>query len=148
MVCVVLRHWGYGNVLAVSSAKHHASLRELGASACFDYNDKEVVEKIVAHADNATRDGPPIPVILDCIGSLEGTLRPLSQIAGPGSKVAIMLPVIVKEATRDVAPEYEMDVSKLALQWREGVEAIGVRTHFYMDVSRHSSPAPTARTRN
>lgn len=43
----VLRHWGYENLLAVSSARHHDHLRSLGASACFDYTQPEVIDGIL-----------------------------------------------------------------------------------------------------
>lgn len=122
----VLKHWGYRNVLAVASAKHHDFLKELGATAVFDYNNEDSVKSLSS--------GPHIPYIIDCIGSLEGTLTPLSKIAGKGSKVAVMLPVIVSHASNSDAPLYEMDVSKVLVgQWKEGVELRGVRTHFYQD---------------
>lgn len=121
----VLKSWGYRNVMGVASTRHHAALKELGASVCFDYGQKDVVEQIFAKESN-------IPYIIDCIGSVEGTLTPLSRIAGSGSKVAIMLPVIVAHASSTDVPEYEMDVSKVLVgQWKQGVELRGVRTHFY-----------------
>ena len=130
----VFRHWRYKNILAVASGKHHEYLKEIGATACFDYRKDGVVEKILAYTEGETV--PTVPYILDCIGSLEGTLKPLSKIAQKGSKVAIMLPVILKDATEDTEPEYEMDVSKcLVGEWADGVITRGVRTHFYLDVS-------------
>ncbi|OLN81125.1 hypothetical protein CCHL11_09681 [Colletotrichum chlorophyti] len=124
----VFRHWGYRNVLAVASGKHHARLRELGARETFSYRDPDVVERILRHAG---ADG--VPFVLDCIGSVDGTLRPLTKIAQRGTRVAVMLPVIVKDATDEVEPEYEMDVRNvLAGEWAEGVELRGVRTHFYL----------------
>ncbi|KAL6904134.1 GroES-like protein [Trichoderma evansii] len=129
----VLRHWGYENLLAVASEKHHTRLKALGAKTTFDYNDSSVVEKILNFAGTASEAEPRIPYILDCIGSLEGTLRPLAQIAEPGAKVAVMLPVINIHASKDTPPEYEMDVSKsLSGEWREGVKVRGTRTHFYL----------------
>ncbi|KAL2019487.1 hypothetical protein VTK56DRAFT_9603 [Thermocarpiscus australiensis] len=131
----VLRHWGYRNVVAVASGKHHEELRELGAKACFDYRSGDVVEQILKYADGVRgpdATGPRVPLIVDCIGSKEGTLRPLTKIAEAGSKVAVMLPVINVHAARDRAPEYEMDVSKaLPGEWKAGVELRGVRTHFW-----------------
>lgn len=135
----VLRHWGYGHVLAVASGKHHAELAALGARACFDYQRPEgVVEEITAYVDGleARADGARLPFIVDCIGSRDGSLRPLSRIAERGSKVAVMLPVINVHAGKDRVPEYEMDVSKvLPGEWKDGVELIGVRTHSYAKVS-------------
>lgn len=122
----VLKHWGYRNVLAVASAKHHESLKALGATAVYDYNNEDSVKSLSS--------GPYIPYIIDCIGSLEGTLTPLSKIAEKDTKLAVMLPVVVSHASSSDAPTYEMDVSKVLVgQWKEGVELRGVRTHFYQD---------------
>ncbi|UNI15027.1 Methylcrotonoyl-CoA carboxylase [Purpureocillium takamizusanense] len=137
----VLRHWGYRRILAVSSGRHHEYLRRVGATACFDYTKPEdVVSSILtyvgergADGEGSAKEGPQIPYILDCIGSLDGTLRPLTSIAQRGSRVAVMLPVILKDATEDDEPEYEMDVTKcLPDKWAEGVILRGTRTHFYL----------------
>lgn len=129
----VLHHWGYENLLAVASERHHARLKALGAKATFDYNDSNVAEKILSYAGTISDAEPRIPYILDCIGSLEGTLRPLTKIAEPGAKVAVMLPVINVHASSNTPPEYEMDVSQsLVGEWREGVKLRGTRTHFYL----------------
>lgn len=137
----VLRHWGYRHVLAVASAKHHDDLRALGARACFDYRAADAVEQILAYIDGVRPAGGPraarprVPFILDCIGSREGTLRPLSRIAESGSKVAVMLPVINVHACAEREPDLEMDVSKaLPGAWKAGVEVRGVRTFFYAQV--------------
>lgn len=126
----VLKHWRYSNIIAVASGKHHTYLKSAGATACFDYRQSDVVEQILSY----TKD-EGLPSIVDCIGSLEGTLKPLTKLAQRGSTVAVMLPVILKDATPDSEPEYEMDVSKcLVGQWAEGVSVRGVRTHFYLEV--------------
>lgn len=123
----VLKFWGYQNILAVASRRHHAMLRDLGAVVSFDYTNQDVVEQIL-------RVEADIPYIIDCIGSLEGTLTPLSKIAGKGSKVAVMLPVITTHASSTQVPKYEMDASSVLVgQWKEGVEVRGVRTHFYTE---------------
>ncbi|KAJ6780061.1 hypothetical protein PWT90_10601 [Aphanocladium album] len=130
----VLRHWGYRRIVAVASGRHHAYLASLGATACFDYNEPCAVEEIKRYyIKERGGERATVPYILDCIGSLEGTLRPLTKIAGRGSVVAVMLPVILKDATVAQAPEYEMDASKcLPGEWADGVEVRGVRTHFYL----------------
>ena len=128
-VLQVLRHWGYCRLLAVASSKHHSMLQDFGASACFDYTDEAVWGSILAVE-------PTIPYIVDCIGSLENTLRPLTNIARCSTKVAVMLPVIVRDATASEEPIYEMDVNKcLKGEWNDGVIMRGVRTHFYQNVS-------------
>ena len=77
---------------------------------------------------------PAIPLILDCIGSLKGTVEPITKLAQSGAKVAVLLPIIVKDSSDESMPEYAMDVSRTA-QWANGVDAVGVRTHFYLNVS-------------
>ena len=80
-----------------------------------------------------------MPFILDCIGHQYGSLAQISKIAKPGSKVAVMLPVIVKDATETEAPVYEMDAGKCA-KWEDAVDVRGVRTHFYLEVSNYQIP--------
>ncbi|KAI8684016.1 PKS-ER domain-containing protein [Fusarium keratoplasticum] len=127
----VFHHWGYKNILAVASGKHHEYLRGIGATQCFDYRKGDVVDQILKYAGD--RSEPKLPYILDCIGSLDGTLKPLTKIAQRGSIVAVMLPVILKDATVEEEPEYEMDASKVLVgEWAEGVNVRGVRTHFYL----------------
>ncbi|KAF9694622.1 hypothetical protein EKO04_007282 [Ascochyta lentis] len=118
----ILRYYGYTNVLATASRKQHDKLRRLGAKALFDYNDSDVVSALL-------REGR-IPLILDCIGSKYGSLTPISHVAKSGAKVAILLPVIIRDSSETEAPEYEMDVLKAA-DWERGGDARGVRTHFY-----------------
>jgi D-arabinose 1-dehydrogenase-like Zn-dependent alcohol dehydrogenase len=135
----VLRHWGYRNVLAVASGKHHGVLKELGARECFDYRRETAVDEILEYLAKEKHDNgrPRLPLIVDCIGSKEGTLRPLTKIAEKGSRVAVMLPVINVHAAEDREPDLEMDVTKvLPGEWKEGVELRGVRTHYYAKVGK------------
>ncbi|KAF9904639.1 hypothetical protein EC991_002513 [Linnemannia zychae] len=128
----VLRHWGYTDVLAVSSNQHHEYLKGLGATVCFDYRKSDVINNILDYLKDA--EEPKVPYILDCIGSLNGTLKPLAKIAERGSRIAVMLPVIIKDANEEEEPVYEMDVSKcLPGEWADGVIVRGVRTHFYLE---------------
>ncbi|KAF2451329.1 GroES-like protein [Karstenula rhodostoma CBS 690.94] len=122
----VLRYYGYTNIMAVASAKHHPKLKSLGATHTFDYHDAAVVSQILAASANAG-----IPKILDCIGSAKGSVAPVAQIAKAGAKVAVLLPVVVRDSSETEDPVYEMDVRKVAA-WGEGVQVAGVRTHFYL----------------
>lgn len=124
----VLRYYGYRNLIATASKAHHELLRSYGAKQCFDYRSPSIVSQILDAA------GGKVPFVLDCIGSKYGSLAPIAKIAGPGTKVAVLLPVIIKDASETEAPEYAMDV-KAAAEWVEGVDARGVRTHFYLNVS-------------
>lgn len=127
----LLKYFGYENVIAVAGAKHHEKLRGYGAKELFDYRGAgDVVERV---RDFVKSDGGEIGYALDCIGGLEGSVRPVSRIVeAEGCKVAILLPVIVRDAAPGVIPAYEMDVEKCA-DWKEGVIPLGVRTHFWMD---------------
>ncbi|KAJ4990917.1 zinc-binding dehydrogenase [Stagonosporopsis vannaccii] len=123
----ILRYYGYTNVLATASRKQHEKLRSLGAKALFDYNDQDVVASLLQAGGDTG-----IPLILDCIGSKYGSIAPISQVARSGAKVAILLPVIVRDSSDIEDPVYEMDVKKAA-DWKAGVDARGVRTHFYLN---------------
>lgn len=122
----ILRYYGYTNILAAASRKNHEKLQEMGAKKVFDYNDGNVIASIL--------DAGNILSILDCIGSKSGSIAPISKIAKKGAKVAVLLPVIVRDSSETEDPIYEMDVTKAA-DWEDGVDARGVRTHFYLDVS-------------
>ncbi|KAF3003425.1 hypothetical protein E8E13_001272 [Curvularia kusanoi] len=123
----ILRYYGFTNILATASSKQHDKLRSLGAKALFDYHDPSVVDLIVQAGGN---NG--IPLILDCIASQQGSIAPIARIAKSGAKVALLLPVIVRDSTETEAPAYEMDVEKVA-DWQPGVCVRGVRTHYYAD---------------
>lgn len=123
----ILRYWGYTNLLATASKTHHETLKSLGAREVFGYRDANVVEQVLAAAKG------DVPFVLDCIGSKYGSLAPIAKIATKGSIVAALLPVIVMDASETEAPEYAMDVAPSAA-WAEGVQAKGVRTHFYLEV--------------
>ena len=128
--CVqILKWYGYKKIVATAGETHHEKLRRYGAVRCFDYREVDAVQRIL---ELVGKGG--VRFVVDCIGSLKGSVRPISQIAKAGSKVAIMLPVIVRDTSEaeGVEPEYEMDVAKCA-DWAKGVEAVGVRTHFYME---------------
>ena len=130
----ILRYYGYRRLLATASPAQHDKVKQAGALKCFDYRDPGVTEQILEECRAAAGAGQSVPLIVDCIGSKMGTLAPLAKIAQRGSKVAVMLPVIVKAATEESAPEYSMDVQAEA-DWVKGVEVRGVRTHFYLQVS-------------
>ncbi|KAH6663467.1 zinc-binding dehydrogenase [Halenospora varia] len=121
----ILRYYGYRNILTTSSSKHFDMLKSLGATHTFDYRDSSCIDSILSAY-------PSIPLLFDCIGSQSGSMEPLSKVARKGSKVAVLLPVIIKDSTEEEAPEYGMDVES-AVRWESGVEVRGVRTHFYLD---------------
>jgi NADPH:quinone reductase-like Zn-dependent oxidoreductase len=125
----ILRYYGYTNVLATASRKHHEKLRSLGADSVFDYNDADIVASIIRVGGEAG-----IALVLDCIGSKDGSIAPVSKIVNTGAKVAILLPVILRDSSETEDPLYGMDVNAAA-SWDDGVHAKGVRTHSYREVS-------------
>ncbi|OAL38040.1 hypothetical protein AYO20_02492 [Fonsecaea nubica] len=129
----ILKWYGYGNIVTTAGPKHHTKLRGYGAAECFDYRDPGIEQKLTALTDAQTGSSG-FHFILDCIGSLDGSVVPISRIVRPqtGTKVAILLPIIVKDAAEGVQPIYEMDVNKAA-RWPQGVQAVGVRTHYYLE---------------
>ena len=89
----ILTHWGYKNLIGTASPQHHSYLKTLGASQVFSYRDEDVSEQINKAFPN------DIPFIFDCIGSKSGSLAHLAKIARKGTRVAVLLPVIVQDAT-------------------------------------------------
>lgn len=131
----VLKYYGYRYLIGTASPTHHDYLRDLGAYEVFDYKDHKVVELLSDAAKKIRGDAKPaIPMVIDCIGSQEGSLKAIAQVAQRGTRVAIMLPVILKYASNDQIPEYSMEVESV-VAWAEGVEPKGVRTHFVWKVS-------------
>jgi NADPH:quinone reductase-like Zn-dependent oxidoreductase len=124
----ILKFLGYKNLITTASPTHHQMLKDFGARVTVDYRSPDAVREIQESA------GGKIKYVLDCIVSLEGSLRPIAQIAESGSVVAVALPVILRDATETTAPEYSMEPEKHA-DWKDGVEVLGTRTHFYLDVS-------------
>ncbi|OCK73912.1 GroES-like protein [Lepidopterella palustris CBS 459.81] len=127
----ILKYYGYQNLITTASKRHHDYLESIGATSVFDYNDSNVTKAILETVSQKS-SGPSIPFIFDCIGSKDGSLAPIAKVAQRGAKVAVLLPVIVKDSTESTAPEYSMDVHGSA-EWEDGVHTSGVRTHFYLD---------------
>ena len=121
-------------------------MRSLGASAVFDYRASTVVSDISDAAPRPVEGEPSIPLFLDCIGSLKGSVESIAKLAQSGSRVAVLLPIIVQDSTEETKPEYTMDV-QAAAPWAKGVDARGVRTHFYLKVSHCDLDVPVGITK-
>lgn len=131
-VLQVLNYYGYHDVIATASKAHHERLRGYGAKQCFDYRNQHVGDEIDHFIRSQSNGNGRLSSIVDCIGSLKASVTPISKLATAGTKVAIMLPVIVKDAAPGIKPEYTMDVDE-GVSWADGVQRAGVRTHFYME---------------
>ncbi|KAI8626918.1 GroES-like protein [Xylariaceae sp. FL1651] len=129
----VLKYYGYNHIVATASSKHHEYLKHLGASEVYDYRSPTVTEDLLSYAQEGST--PAYPLIVDCIGSQTGSLKPISKVAQSGSTVAVMLPVIVEHASKDTAPQYSMDAGT-SVAWGAGVTVSGVRTFFYWRMFR------------
>lgn len=126
----ILTYYGYRKVIATASPRNFDLVGLCGAAHVISYSSPAAdLEREIE-----TRLGGKVDLVLDCVGSRDGSVQPIAGIAEAGAKVAIMLPVVVRDASGDVESEYAMEVEKV-VRWREGVEAKGVRTHFYLDVS-------------
>jgi hypothetical protein len=53
-----------------------------------------------------------VKLVVDCIGSLRGSMKPSSRVVKSGAVVAVMLPVVVKDTSEPGGPSYEIDVTK------------------------------------
>lgn len=101
----------------------------------FDYRDSKVAEKILDIVEGGKeQENAVVPFVFDCIGSKDGSLAGIAKVARKGTVVAVLLPVVLKDASEKEAPEYAMEPGPHA-EWVEGVVVRGVRTHFYAEVS-------------
>lgn len=127
----ILKWYGYANLITTASKTHHQKLRGYGAVQCFDYRGADVENAILSFV-NSQSSGNGLGYVLDCIGSAQGSVMPISHIVREGAEVAVLLPVIVRDAAPGIKPIYMMEVEKAA-EWPLGVHTVGVRTHFYLD---------------
>lgn len=126
----ILKWYGYKNIITTASKQHHDRLKGYGAAACFDYRSGDVAKAISGFLMQTGHGF--IKYAIDCIGSQSASMRPIAEVVRSGAIVAVLLPVIVVDASEEEKPVYEMDVTK-DVSWRDGVKASGVRTHFYLD---------------
>ncbi|KAF5238901.1 hypothetical protein FANTH_10144 [Fusarium anthophilum] len=75
-----------------------------------------------------------VPYVLDCIGDVEGSLRPLTKIAQYGIRVAVVVPTIIRHASRQAEPQLTRDTSTVLVgEWKEGVKIVPVMTFSYQE---------------
>lgn len=100
----ILKYYGFSNILATASKRHHDYVKELGANQVFSHANTEVVKHILSAVSDVA-----IPYIYDCIVSLDGSVMPISKIAKVGSQVAVLLPIIVRSVTAESEPTFAAD---------------------------------------
>ncbi|KAL5364837.1 alcohol dehydrogenase [Aspergillus floccosus] len=125
----ILKHWGYTNVLATASPKHHEKLRAYGARRVFDYRDPNVTDSIIDFVGG--HDAANGLRVFDTVDSKSSSLLPISKIATqPGSIVAAVLPVVISPTSDPAGVQVSLDVAKKA-DWAPGVEVHGIVSYAY-----------------
>ena len=124
----ILRYYGYDSVVATASSRNLDLVKKAGAKEVVDYRSPGWQQDVTRAL------GGDVELVLDCIGSLDGSVRPIATLVGEGAVVAVLLPVVVKDAGEKGGPVYAMSATE-NVEWKAGVEVKGVRTHFYADVS-------------
>ncbi|CAD6566540.1 MAG: hypothetical protein TREMPRED_002726 [Tremellales sp. Tagirdzhanova-0007] len=119
----ILQVAGYHNVIVTASERSFVSLRPLAAHLVSYEDLSSAISTILARLPVT---GPVM--VIDCIGDASRTVEPIAKIVHgrKGSKVAVMLPVRVGGTGKTVGVEMEVNGD-----FGEGVEVLGVRTHFY-----------------
>lgn len=125
----ILKYWGYTNVIATASSKHHEKIKGYGAKHLIDYQDGNAVDSIL----KILRTGSPSnPLrVFDCVDSKYGSLQHIAKIATlPGSIVAAVLPVVVRPLSNEAGVQVSADVAGEA-PWMPGVETHAIVSYTY-----------------
>ncbi|OJJ67093.1 hypothetical protein ASPBRDRAFT_661767 [Aspergillus brasiliensis CBS 101740] len=126
----ILKHWGYTNVIATASPKHHARIKAYGAAHVFDYRDPNVPASILELLSSQGHNHQGIRVF-DSISSKYGSLGPISKITTqPGSAVAAVLPVVISSSAEKDGLQLSADVHGEA-PWASGVEVHPIVVYSY-----------------
>lgn len=129
----ILKYWGYSNIIATASPKHHDKIKAYGATQVFDYRDSRVVESIREYIEAST---PSTPLrVFDCVDSKTGSVLLISKIATQsGTIVAAVLPVVVSNASSPDQLQISGDLASAA-EWAQGVTIHPIVTYTYEAVS-------------
>lgn len=95
----VAREAGFGPIFTTASAKHHSTLRDLGATECFDYHDSHVIDKIQSAV---AKSGKKLATAFDAVGAGLGVFDP--PPAQP-LDMAKSTPSLARQCLSDVAEE-------------------------------------------
>lgn len=109
-------------------------MRNYVSKYLFDYRASNIVDAIAKQLKGEGK----VPLVLDCIGSKDGSVIPISHIVDqPQAIAAVLLPVIVRSPSvkhPKIPAIYTMDAASEA-DWAKDVLIKGVRTHFYKENS-------------
>ncbi|KAL3494862.1 hypothetical protein BJX62DRAFT_196913 [Aspergillus germanicus] len=125
----ILKHWGYTNVIATASPKHHQKIKEYGAKHVIDYNAPDAVDAIL---NILATESPSVPVrAFDCVASKFGSLEHIAKIASlPGSIVAAVLPVVIRSPSDREGIQLSADFAGEA-PWASDLQVHSVISYAY-----------------
>ncbi|KAJ5684966.1 hypothetical protein N7536_007585 [Penicillium majusculum] len=114
----ILKYWGYTNIIATASPRHHSKIKGYNAKHFINYKDPDAVTSI------------PLRVF-DRVDSKFGSLQHIAKIATPpGSIVAAVLPVVVRSPSEKGGVQVSLDVTGEA-SWMPGVETHGIVSYAF-----------------
>lgn len=125
----ILKHWGYTNIIATASSKHHEKIKKHGAKHVLDYQEPNAVDSIL---NILNTESPAIPIrAFDCVTSKSGSLQHIAKIATlPGSIVAAVLPVVIRPPSDKEGVQLSADVNGEA-SWVPGVQVHSVVSYTF-----------------
>ncbi|KAJ1704813.1 alcohol dehydrogenase [Aspergillus flavus] len=125
----ILKHWGYTNIIATASSKHHEKIKKHGAKHVLDYHEPNAVDSIL---NILNTESPAIPIrAFDCVTSKSGSLQHIAKIATlPGSIVAAVLPVVIRPPSHKEGVQLSADVNGEA-SWVPGVQVHSVVSYTF-----------------
>lgn len=127
----VLKLAGYQKIFVTASMHNHAHLKGLGASHAFDYQSPTLLDDILEAAG-----GQKIKTAVDIIAARGSSLDVVSKVVGPGSKVAVILPVKDGETvTNAVDSAMHIEIPESVRVTFPGVELFPVATLRFQSVS-------------
>ncbi|KAF8916483.1 chaperonin 10-like protein [Mucidula mucida] len=103
-------------VIATASSRNHASILSLGATACEDYKDPNIVSKLKAAAG-----GNPIKFAIDCVGT-DGSSDRVVEAMSPGGHLISIMPA--SETAEASAKEKDIKVEMILVVTLSGQEFI------------------------
>ncbi|KAJ5873139.1 hypothetical protein N7455_003682 [Penicillium solitum] len=127
----ILKYWGYTNIIATASPRHHSKIKGYNAKHFIDYKDPDAVTSIL---NILSTESPSIPLrVFDRVDSKFGSLQHIAKIATPpGSIVAAVLPVVVRSPSEKGGVQVSLDVTVTGeASWMPGVETHGIVSYAF-----------------
>lgn len=133
----MLREAGFKTIITTSSPGSHSKLSKLGATHTLSYSDPATTVDIV----KSLLSDAPVKYVLDCAADLDNSLKPIREVVGEGSKVAVLVPVR-KGGKGGEKMLVDDDKVEQEVEFGYGVEVKLVKSFEYMSrVESSSSPS-------